>query len=103
MMLCHRSCYKNYVRSDRLAKIEAEDCKEEDMGCCGYARAFNKVHHYVQEEIITKFKVVTMSALTQKFVSDLIQEGVKVTGYRSSKLKCRLKCAFGEQLEFHKP
>lgn len=44
-----------------------------------------------------------MSALAHKFVSHLIQEGVEVVGYRASKLKLRLKCAFGEQLAFQKP
>ena len=98
----HRSCYKNYVRTDRLAKLESEDCEAEDK-CNGYKKAFEKVQNYVKEEVIANYRVVTMSALAEKFVSYLIQEEVDVDVYRTSKLKLRLKRTFGEQLAFQRP
>ena len=44
-----------------------------------------------------------MIELVGKFVSHLNEEGLNISDYRSSKLKQRLKGAFGEQLDFRKP
>ena len=44
-----------------------------------------------------------MTELVGKFVSHLNEEGLNISDYRSSKLKQRLKGAFGKQLDFRKP
>ena len=44
-----------------------------------------------------------MIELVGKFVSHLNEEGLNISDYRSSKLKQRLKGAFGKQLDFRKP
>ena len=44
-----------------------------------------------------------MTELVGKFVSHLNEEGLNISDYRSSKLKQRLRGAFGKQLDFCKP
>ena len=44
-----------------------------------------------------------MTELVGKFVSHLNEEGLNISDYRSSKLKQRLRGAFGKQLDFRKP
>ena len=44
-----------------------------------------------------------MTELVGKFVSHLNEEGLSTSDYRSSKLKQRLRGAFGKQLDFRKP
>ena len=49
-----------------------------------------------------KKRILNLTELVGKFVSHLNEEGLNISDYRSSKLKQRLKGAFGKQLDFHK-
>ena len=99
----HRSCYKNYVHPKQLAKLEEQNCQEEDAGTEGYDRAFGKVKEFVEKEVIAAAKAIPMSTLIEKYTSFLTEEGVDVVTYRSTKLKNRLTRFFGERLSFHRP
>ena len=99
----HRSCYKNYVHPKQLAKLEEQNCQEEDAGTEGYDRAFGKVKEFVEKEVIAAAKAIPMSTLIEKYTSFLTEEGVDVVTYRSTKLKNRLTRFFGERLSFHLP
>ena len=44
-----------------------------------------------------------MSLLIDKHTSSLLEEGIEVATYRSSKLKNHLKRCFGERLSFRRP
>ena len=99
----HRSCYKNYVRLEKLTKLEAQNCATGDKESRGYSKAFGKLCHYLQSEDIIKTRTLNMTKLVGKFVSHLNEEGLNISDYRSSKLKQRLKGAFGKQLDLHKP
>ena len=99
----HRSCYKSYVHPKQLTKLEERNCKEEDDGTESYNRAFCKVKELVEEEIFTGGKAIPMSLLIDKYTSSLLEEGIEVATYRSSKLKNRLKRCFGERLSFRRP
>ena len=98
----HRSCYKNYVRLETLTKLEAH-CATEGKESQGYSKAFGKLCHYLQSEVIIKTRILNMAELVGKFVLHLNEEGLNISDYRSSKLKQRLKGAFGKQLDFRKP
>ena len=99
----HRSCYKSYVHPKQLSKLEEQNCKEEDDRTESYNKAFSNVKSVVEEEIFTTGKAIPMTILTDKYISSLLQEGMEVTTYRSSKLKNRLKRCFGERLSFRRP
>lgn len=99
----HRSCYKSYVHPKQLSKLEEQNCKEEDDRTESYNKAFSNVKNVVDEEIFTTGKAIPMTILTDKYISSLLQEGMEVTTYRSSKLKNRLKRCFGERLSFRRP
>ena len=99
----HRSCYKNYVRLETLTKLEAQNCATEDEESGGYSKGFGKLCRYLQSEVIIKTRILNMTELVGKFVSHLNEEGLNISDYRSSKLKQRLKGAFGKQLDFRKP
>lgn len=96
----HQSCYKSYVHPKQLSKLEEQNCKEEDDRTESYNKAFSDVKKVVEEEIFTTGKAIPMTILTDKYISSLLQEGMEVTTYRSSKLKNRLKRCFGERLSF---
>ena len=99
----HRSCYKNYVHPKQLAKLEEQNCQEEDAGTEGYDRAFGKVKEFVEKEVIAAAKAIPMSTLIEKYTSFLTEEGVDVVTYRSTRLKNWLTRFFGERLSFHRP
>lgn len=99
----HRSCYKSYVHPKQLSKLEEQNCKEEDDRTESYNKALSNVKNVVEEEIFTTGKAISMTILTDKYISSLLQEGMEVTTYRSSKLKNRLKRCFGERLSFRRP
>ena len=82
----HRSCYKNYVRLETLTKLEAH-CATEDKESQGYSKAFGKLCHYLQSEVIIKTRILNMAELVGKFVLHLNEEGLNISDYRSSKLK----------------
>ena len=96
----HRSCYKNYVRLETLTKLEAQNCATEDKESRGYSKAFGKLCHYLQSEVIIKTRTLNMTELVGKFVSHLNEEGLNISDYSSSKLKQRLKGALGKRLDF---
>ena len=87
----------------QLAKLEEQNCQEEDAGTEGYDRAFGKVKEFVEKEVIAAAKAIPMSTLIEKYTSFLTEEGVDVVTYRSTKLKNRLTRFFGERLSFHRP
>lgn len=96
----HQSCYKSYVHPKQLSKLDKQNCKEEDDRTESYNKAFSDVKKVVEEEIFTTGKAIPMTILTDKYISSLLQEGMEVTTYRSSKLKNRLKRCSGERLSF---
>ena len=71
----HRSCYKNYVRLETLTKLEAQNCATEDKESRGYSKAFGKLCHYLQSEVIIKTRILNMTELVGKFISHLNEEG----------------------------
>ena len=99
----HRSCYKNYVRPKQLAKLEEQNCLEEDERSESYNNAFIKVKEFVGEDVFTAVKAIPMSVLMEKYTSLLAEEGIDAMAYRSSKLKNRLVRGFGTSLSFHWP
>ena len=98
-----RSCYKDYVRPKQLAKLEEQNCLEEDERSESYNNAFSKVKEFVEEEVFTAAKAIPMSVLMEKYTSLLAEEGIDAMAYRSSKLKDRLARSFGTSLSFHRP
>lgn len=99
----HRSCYKNYVHPKQLAKLEEQNCQEEDGRTEGYNKAFGKIKEFVEKEVLTAAKAIPMSVIIDKYTSFLTEEDIGVMTYRSSKLKNRLLRCFGERLSFHRP
>lgn len=99
----HRSCYKNYVNPKQLAKLEEQNCQEEDDETEGYNRAFDKIKDFVEKEVFTAAKAIPISVIAEKYTSFLAEEGVDVVTYRSAKLKNRLTRCFKERLSFHRP
>ena len=99
----HRSCYKNYVHPKQLAKLEEQNCQEEDGRTEGYNKAFGKIKEFVEKEVLTAAKAIPMSVIIDKYTSFLAEEDIGVMTYRSSKLKNRLLRCFGERLSFHRP
>ena len=71
----HRSCYKNYVRLETLTKLEAQNCATEDKESRGYSKAFGKLCHHLQSEVIIKTRILNMTELVGKFISHLNEEG----------------------------
>ena len=98
----HRSCYKNYVNPKQLAKLEEQNCQDDDE-TAGYNRAFDKIRDFVEREVFTATKAIPISVLAEKYTSFLAEEGADVVTYRSAKLKNRLTRCFKERLSFHRP
>jgi hypothetical protein len=99
----HRSCYKDYVRQETLTKLEDKSCEIEDSSTECYKIAFEEVHKFVQREVIIGEKVVNMSTLLELFISQLSQQDIESSTYRSSKLKQRLRRSFADYLSFRQP
>ena len=71
----HRSCYKEYVRHETLSRLEDQNCQKEDTSTTSYKKAFTSLADYVQNEIISEAKVISMSQLLELFVSYLAENG----------------------------
>ena len=99
----HKSCYKEYVRPETLARLEEKNCEKEDLSNDSYSRAFTKVKEFVQDAVLKDARAVKMSELLEKYVYHLSAEGVDAQNYRSSKLKNRLTRCFGNSLSFRQP
>ena len=59
----HRSCYKNYVNPKQLAKLEEQNCQEEDDKSKGYNRAFDKIKDLVEKEVFTATKAIPIISI----------------------------------------
>ena len=94
---------QNYVHLEQLAKLEEQNCQEQDAGTEGYDRAFGKVKEFVEKEVMAAAKAIPMSILIEKYTSFHTEEGVDVVTYRSTRLKNRFTRFFGERLSFHRP
>ena len=99
----HPSCYKEYVRQRELERLEDQHCREEDTDGVGYSKAFQRLKTIIDEEILKNSKAIPMSELVERYTTFLVNEGVAVTTYRSSKLKNRLVRCFGEKISFRQP
>ena len=99
----HKSCYAQYVRPGALAKLEDQNCEDEDIASGTYNRAFGNIREYVNDTVLMEGKAVKMSELLERYVRKLSQEGVNAPSYRSSKLKNRLIKSFGSSLSYHQP
>ena len=99
----HKSCYTQYVRPGALAKLEDQNCEDEDIASETYNRAFGNIREYVNDTVLKEGKAVKMSELLERYVRKLLQEGVNAPSYRSSKLKNRLIKFFGSSLSYHQP
>ena len=97
----HRSCYKNYVRLETLTKLEAQNCATEDKDL--EATAKHLASCVIIFKVKSSLKQESSTKLVGKFASHLNEEGLNISDYRSSKLKQRLKGAFGKQLDLRKP
>ena len=98
----HKSCYVQYVRAGALAKLEEQNCEDEDIASESYNRAFSNIREYViNNTVLKERKAVKMSELLQCYIRKLSQEGVSAPSYRSSKLKNRLIKSFGSRLSYH--
>ena len=91
------------MRQETLCKLEDQNCQNEDSATTSYQGAFECLSAYVQNEIISSAKVITMSQLQERFVNNLNERGVEARNYRSSKLKVRLQRHFGNKLSFKQP
>ena len=97
----HKTCYAQYVRPGALAKLEDQNCEDEDVASETYNRAFGNIREYVNNTLLKEGKAVKMSELLEWYVRKLSQEGVNAPSYRSSKLKNRLIKSFGSSLSYH--
>lgn len=99
----HRSCYKEFTKSETLAKIEADSSAMEDSLEVIYDNAYKEIDREVQREVIVKKNVVSIAKLTTQFVYHLNCNNVNISDYRHSKLMLRLKKTFGNLLSFKQP
>ena len=99
----HKSCYVQYVRPGALAKLEEQNCDDEDIAGKSYNRAFGSIREYVNDTVLKEGKAIKMSELLERYIRNLSQEGVNAPHYRSSKLKNRLVKSFGNSLSYHQP
>ena len=91
------------MRAGALAKLEEQNCEDEDIASESYNRAFDSIREYVNDTVLKEGKAVKMSELLERYVDKLSQEGVNTPCYRSSKLKNRLLKSFGNRLSYHQP
>ena len=91
------------MRPGALAKLEDQNCEDEDIASGTYNRAFGNIREYVNDTVLMEGKAVKMSELLERYVRKLSQEGVNAPSYRSSKLKNRLIKSFGSSLSYHQP
>jgi len=61
----HRTCYKDYVRSEILTRLENENCELEDDSNAGYDNAF-KTSECVHAEILIGAKALEMYTTPRK-------------------------------------
>ena len=99
----HKSCYIQYVRAGALAKLEEQNCEDEDIASKSYNRAFSNIREYVNVTVLKERKAVKMSELLEGYIRKLSQEGVNAPSYRSSKLKNRFIKSFGSRLSYRQP
>ena len=96
----HRSCFRRYTN----VKIseESRDQTDEDETQI-YDDAFQELKNEVEIQLFQSLDVLTMSSLRAKYVELLSRRGVNNPGYRSEKLKARLKRSFGGKVGFWHP
>ena len=61
----HKSCYIQYVRAGALAKLEEQNCEDEDIASKSYNRAFSNIREYVNVTVLKERKAVKMSELSE--------------------------------------
>ena len=98
-----KSCYVQYVRAGALAKLEEQNCEDENIARESYNRAFSNIREYVNNTVLKERKAVKMSELLEQYIRKQSQEGVNAPSYRSSKLKNRLIKSFGSRLSYRQP
>ena len=64
----HRTCYKDYVRSKTLTRLETENCQLEDDSNAGYDNAFKTLSEFVHAEILIGAKALEMSQLLERYI-----------------------------------
>ena len=91
------------MRAGALAKLEEQNCKDEDIVSESFNRAFSNIREYVNDTVLKERKAMMMSKLLECYISKLSQEGVNAPSYRYSKLKNCLIKFFGSRLSYRQP
>ena len=73
------------MRAGGLAKLEKQNCEDEDIASESYNRVFSNIREYVNDTVLKERKAVKMSELLERYIRKLSQEGVNapVTGPQS--------------------
>jgi len=82
------------VRSVTLTRLEAEIDSN-----AGYDKAFKTISEVVRAEILMGAKALEVSQLLKRYIDLLLEVEIPAPNYRSSKLKKRLRKAFGDNLQ----
>ena len=90
------------MRAGALAKLEEQNCEDEDIASKSYNRAFSNIREYVNNTVLKERKAVKMSEQLECYIRKLSQ-GVNAPSYRSSKLKNHLIKSFGSRLSYRQP
>ena len=62
------TCYKDYVRSETLTRLQTEYCQLEDDSNAGYDNAFTTISEFVRVEIIIGAKALGTSQLLERYI-----------------------------------
>ena len=57
--------FPSNVNSKQLAKLEEQNCQEEDDESKDYKRAFDKIKDFVEKEVFTATKTIPISVLAE--------------------------------------
>ena len=99
----HRSCYKEYTRTDDCKNIKGERKTEPSECETTETQAYEMLCQYIREDIISNPRVIKFTELITKLSFYTSNLGVlRITDLTRNNLKRRLETTFGTLLHFEK-
>ena len=99
----HRSCYRIYTSPRNLQSVTSDNNENRESERQLYDEAFQELKKELEPELFERMDVLRMSDLRLRFVQILFELGIDNPGYRTEKLKTRLRNAFSDKKSFWHP
>jgi len=96
----HKTCYATYTSKHHIKRATTP---KYNLEFAPYKIAFEAVNSKINVEILENKAILPLSLLKNVYIQQLNHNGVKITKYRSEKLKHRITKRFGSSIGFYLP